>query len=285
MDALLSSVNHTSERLKWGLLAHTTAMFSFVTIFTAINLDIQSISYIDNRDFAGDDIMFPPGPLGYQFLIYSKAISVVPNVMFYLNTCLADGLLVSSVANSITQVSNMGCSSALSMPYHLRQELLGYCLPMHHVPCLFWYVFGSSTIQQQRSTNAIDTAMGIAFIFQISQTISINSNSVTIANFGTPYYSISISLNVLLTLMIVTRLVLYNRNVRNAMGAPVKARGLYNTAVTILIESCALYAVSYILFIGPWAIGSPVSNIFFPILAETQVRAFFTFPRPCGVAA
>lgn len=94
MGALLSSVNRTSERLKWGLLAHTAAMFLFVTIFTAINLDIQSLSYIDNRDFPGDDVMFPPGPLGYQFFIYSRAISVVPTVMFHLNTCLADGLLV-----------------------------------------------------------------------------------------------------------------------------------------------------------------------------------------------
>lgn len=112
MDALLSSVNRTSERLKWGLAAHTVAMFSFVTIFTAINLDIQSISYIDNRDFPGDDFMLPPGPLGYQFLIYSKAISVVPNVMFYLNTCLADGLLVGCATNSITRVSNVGRSSS-----------------------------------------------------------------------------------------------------------------------------------------------------------------------------
>lgn len=115
--------------------------------------------------------------------------------------------------------------------------------------------------------------MGVALIWQISHTASIASNSVTIANFGTPYYSISLSLNVILTLMIVIRLGLYNKNVRNAMGAPAKARGFYNTAITMLIESCALYAVSYLLFIGPWAIGSPVSNIFFPILAETQVCA------------
>lgn len=149
---------------------------------------------------------------------------------------------------------------------------------MPHVFCLFWYVFGSSASQQQHLANDPGTAMGIALIYQISQTISIDSNSVTIADFGTPYYSISLSLNVLLTLMIVTRLVVYHRNVRNAMGAPAKARGLYNTAITILIESCALYAVSYILFIGPWAIGSPVANIFFPILAETQVRAVLSFP-------
>ena len=116
----------------------------------------------------------------------------------------------------------------------------------------------------------MDIAIGVVYIWQISQTVSINSNSVTIANFGTPYYSISISLNVLLTLMIVTRLIFHRRTVRNATGTLVN--GLYITAVALLVESCALYAVSYLLFIGPWAIGNPVANIFFPILAETQVR-------------
>lgn len=235
MGALLNPMNFTTKGVRWGLLAHTVAMFSFVTIFTAINLDIQSISYIDNRDFPGDSFMLPPGPLGYQFLIYSKAISVVPNIMFYLNTCLSDGLLL------------YRCYVTYAMNYWVIA-----------FPCLMFLA---------------SFAIGIAFIWEIAQTFSLNSNSVTIADFGTPYYAISISLNVLLTLMIVVRLVLHRKNIRKAMGA--RAAGLYGTAATLLVESCALYAVSYILFIGPWAIGSPVSNIFFPILAETQVIAPF----------
>lgn len=151
---------------------------------------------------------------------------------------------------------------------------------MPHVSCLPWYVFGLPVNQQRSIANYTDTAMGIVYIWQISQTFNINSSSVTLANFGTPYYAISISLNVLLTVMIVTRLVMYNRNVRNAMGGPEKTGGVYGTAVTLLVESCALYALSYILFIGPWATGSPVSNIFFPILAETQVCTISTLPLP-----
>jgi len=51
--------------------------------------------------------------------------------------------------------------------------------------------------------------------------------------------------------------------------------GLYKTIVTVLIESCALYAVSFILFIGPWIPGSPVANIFLPIVVDAQVIAPF----------
>ena len=105
-------------------------MFSFVTIFTAINLDIQSISYVDNREFPGDDVMFPPGPLGYEFLIYSKAISVVPSVMFHLNTCLADGLLVSCLTNSVTHVSDVGFSFSFTDVMSHMPGTIGL-LPFH----------------------------------------------------------------------------------------------------------------------------------------------------------
>jgi hypothetical protein len=94
MAALLNPVNRARGGVKWPLVAHTLAMFSFVTIYTALNLDIQSISYIDNREFPGVDGI-PPGPFGYQFSIYYKAIYIIPGVTFSLNGWLADGLLVS----------------------------------------------------------------------------------------------------------------------------------------------------------------------------------------------
>jgi len=43
--------------------------------------------------------------------------------------------------------------------------------------------------------------------------------------------------------------------------------------VTILVESCALYAVSFILFLGPWCANSRIANVFIPVVAETQVIA------------
>jgi len=118
----------------------------------------------------------------------------------------------------------------------------------------------------------MNIAMGVVFIYQTSQPESSIWNNVAIS-FGLPYFSISVGLNVLLTIMIVTRLVLHSRNVRSAMGAPVGISGLYKAIVTMLIESSALYAVNSLLFIGPWGAGSHIADIFVPILAETQVRA------------
>jgi hypothetical protein len=112
--------------------------------------------------------------------------------------------------------------------------------------------------------------MGITLTYEISQPS--RSWGTGDINLGLAYYSISVSLNVILTLMIVTRLVLHSRNVRKAMGAETGTTGLYKTIVTMLIESSALYAASFLLYIGPWGANSNVVNIFFPILAGTQVR-------------
>ena len=73
--------------------------------------------------------------------------------------------------------------------------------------------------------------------------------------------------------MIATRLMLHSKDIRKAMGTSAPTSGLYKAVVTVLVESCALYAVTFVLFVGPWAAGSPVSGIFFPILIQVQVRA------------
>ena len=96
-------------------------------------------------------------------------------------------------------------------------------------------------------------------------------------DFSIPCVAISISLNVLLTLMIVIRLTLYSRNVRAATGSPAGIDGLYRAVATMLVESSALYTVNSLLLIGLWIANSGAADIFLPIVAETQVR---TFPQP-----
>ena len=78
--------------------------------------------------------------------------------------------------------------------------------------------------------------------------------------------------------MIITRLILHRRNIRTAMGASAGAGQLYRAVVTILVESSALYAVSFLLFFGTWVSGSWVETGFWTILFEIQVCAALPFP-------
>ena len=69
-------------------------LFSFVTVQTALALYVESICYIDNREFPGTKGVLP-GPLGCGELLNHNAVSITSLVMYFLNGWLADGLLVS----------------------------------------------------------------------------------------------------------------------------------------------------------------------------------------------
>ena len=103
---------------------------------------------------------------------------------------------------------------------------------------------------------------------------------LTAPNLGLVYFSISLSLNVLLTVMIVTRLVLHNRTmIRNLVGARGTVSGLRSVVITLLIESCALNAVGSLLYLVPWSVASYVSNYFYPVFSMTQVSVVFVSLR------
>ena len=105
--------------------------------------------------------------------------------------------------------------------------------------------------------------MGVIFIYQDADvTRSIWS--------AVPYFSISVSLNVLLTLMIIIRLIMQTRDTRNALGIT-GIGGLCKAIIIMLVESCALFAVSSLLVIGPLGAGNSTSNLFMAILGQTQV--------------
>jgi len=132
-------------------------------------------------------------------------------------------------------------------------------------------------------TNPIDAGMGIVTLYSQYNGDSYTTSGLPISS--VPYLSISVSLNVLLTLMIVIRLILHGRKIRTTTRSLAGISGLYKTVSTMFIESCALFTVSSMLVIGALAayiysgtpnifiIGSFVVEIFFPILAEIQVRS------------
>ena len=142
MAALFNPNHRRGEGIKWGLVSYTVVMFSLVTVLIAMNLDIQSISFIDNREFPGFDGGQLPGPYGYQWVIGTEAIGVIPTVAFPLTNWMADGLLVRSLlvlhplARGLTCIPHL----ALSLLRNLRQETLGRRLPLPHVPQLHGYV-------------------------------------------------------------------------------------------------------------------------------------------------
>ena len=120
------------------------------------------------------------------------------------------------------------------------------------------------------------TATGIAFIYANTQ--QTGPDMTLNQNWGDVYYSIALSLNVLLTLMIITRLFLHRKNIRRALGDQGGASRLYEEIITMFVESGALFAASFALLFGPWATGSILIPALVPILYEVQVRTALPLP-------
>jgi hypothetical protein len=281
MAALLNPINHGRGGIKWGLVVYTAAMFVFVTIGISMDLHLLPFSYIDNREFPGDDeVLVFPGPLGYRIFLTSKMIGVFPNIMGLINSWLADGLLVSSVSIQSPRCLTPAVPTALSLLRHLFRELLGRRHPLPDVPGHFGYVFESPTASGSTLLMFIDTVMGALLTYHWALQSRGPQWTSVIAHFGLPYFSICLSLNILLTAMIVTRLVLYSRDVRKAMGSSAGANGLYKAVITMLIESSALYTAGSLLFFLPWAANDSTATIFSLLLADIEVRTGFTFPHP-----
>ena len=112
--ALFDPAHRRGGPIKWGLVSYAVVMFFLVTIGTAMQLDVQSISYIDNRDFPGLGSVIPPGPVGYELrFIQPDAIVVIQNSLFVLSNWLSDGLLVSSSLMLSTHTANADSSSSI----------------------------------------------------------------------------------------------------------------------------------------------------------------------------
>ena len=99
MAALFNPIYLRGERVKWGLISYTVAIFSSLTVHNAAVFKIESICFIDNRNFPGGDDGIPPGPLGYQLSTASGALNLIAYITFFFSGSLADGLLVSSLSD------------------------------------------------------------------------------------------------------------------------------------------------------------------------------------------
>ncbi|TFK32146.1 hypothetical protein BDQ12DRAFT_775032 [Crucibulum laeve] len=85
-------------------------------------------------------------------------------------------------------------------------------------------------------------------------------------NFGTPYYAITISMNILITLLICLRLRYQSKSVRRALGKD--DAKIYTSVSTMLIESAAPYTLVGIMFLIPYARGSQIAISFGQVWAK-----------------
>ena len=105
------------------------------------------------------------------------------------------------------------------------------------------------------------------FLIQVSTTNPYVTNGI---NFTLPYLSLSLALNIILTIAIVLRLLTFRYRIVSALGP--KYGTQYTSIAAMIIESAALYSAVSITFLVLFGIGNPVSQVFIQSLNQFQVR-------------
>jgi hypothetical protein len=89
-------------------------------------------------------------------------------------------------------------------------------------------------------------------------------------NYTLLYASISLALNLFITVMIVSRLLLFRYRSIKALGSPEHGT-TYLSISTLLIESAAIYAVFSLMFLIPFGLKNAFANVMLQALSEIQI--------------
>jgi len=116
--------------------------------------------------------------------------------------------------------------------------------------------------------NSLLTASGILLL--ISVTHSDNSfYAQRSVNISIAFWSISMGLNVILTIFIVGRLLYARYRIKSSLGSRYGQN--YLSVASMLVESAALYSIWALVFLITYARGSAAQNILLPPLGQIQV--------------
>ncbi|KAI0667416.1 hypothetical protein C8Q78DRAFT_378708 [Trametes maxima] len=173
-----------------------------------------------------DNRGYPGGPNAWFFANYNYGVNTAGNAAYAVSSFLADGIL-------------------LWRTYIVWNRL--------------WIVAFPSLVY------LASTAMSIMVVIQSSRPNGTLWSSSTV-QFTLPYFVFSISLNLMLTLLLVGRLLYMSHRTKKALGAEHGAA--YISIAAMLVESATPFAVTSVIFIITYAQNSNVQNLILPVLGQ-----------------
>lgn len=120
--------------------------------------------------------------------------------------------------------------------------------------------------------------LSLAYVFYIALSViacvqtAVPGNSIWASsayNFAVPYWSLSIAVNLLLTIAIVIRLLIARKQLKTAMGEEYALE--YTSLIAIFVESASLYSITSLIYIVAFAVNSNLQNLILPLQAGLMV--------------
>ncbi|EIM80872.1 uncharacterized protein STEHIDRAFT_142727 [Stereum hirsutum FP-91666 SS1] len=113
---------------------------------------------------------------------------------------------------------------------------------------------------------------GLLFLLEVSASSPWSPGSPAASiNWTIPFFSLSLSLNIILTIAITLRLLVFRRNIVSAMGTSHGSQ--YASIAAMIVESDAIFSTFSLLFLVPFAMNNPLNEVFFQALSGVQIIA------------
>ncbi|KAE9388828.1 hypothetical protein BT96DRAFT_1003812 [Gymnopus androsaceus JB14] len=212
--------DHRQHSLTKILIPYLTVLCGMNLIWTATSAYGLQLTYIDNRNYPGGVITF----LGVEFALPANIVSTAS---YIAGNLLADALMI------------------------WRCYIVWAAAPSSHRVALCATVVPSLMLVG---------SLVLAILFALQTTGPAGLFASITAVFATPYFALSMVLNMVVTLLIVIRIWMYKRQ-----GKTTEHERSGISVNTIFIESAALYSVVSMLVVVTFAIGHPISQIWLGI--------------------
>ncbi|KAF5385154.1 hypothetical protein D9615_001082 [Tricholomella constricta] len=181
-----------------------------------------------------DNRNYPGGPWAYFLATQDLPINVLFIASLFSITFLADLLVLWRCWVIWRAFGKLGAYLAIAFPSLL--------LLASFIMGTFW------TLQSSQPGLSLYSALPLAY--------------------GTSYLAISLGVNIILTILITARLLVYRRSVMETL--PEDHAREYVSLVTIIIESASLYSVFALIFLVTYAANQPVNSVFLTVASFTQ---------------
>lgn len=214
----------------------TLFLISYITVLCIMNTIWTATSAYGLQLTYIDYRNYPGGSLGFLRVEFSLPSNVLSLAAYITGNILADALLLWRCRVIWTAAFNVTANFVMIIPMLM--------------------LFGS---------------FAVAVVFAIETASPEGLFSQTTTNFALPYFAISLSLNIILTLLIVGRMWFYQREGRAVFG---QSYGKHYASISAMfIESAALYAICSILLLATYAIQHPINQIWFGLSPSVQMIA------------
>ncbi|KAF8808158.1 hypothetical protein BYT27DRAFT_7097781 [Phlegmacium glaucopus] len=214
-------------------------LLAYMTLLLCVETIFQAVQARTVQVIYIDNRNYPGGPWAYFLATQNLAINVIFFATLFVLTFLADMLILWRCWVIWSASGKMIAYAVVAFPA---------------VMILASFVMGTLwTLESSQPGLSLYSKLPMAY--------------------GTSYYIISLSVNILLTILITIRLVLYRRRVIATL-APEHGKH-YVSLATIMIESAALYSAFALLFIITYALNNPINQIFLGVASSAQQIASY----------